>query len=51
MTPDRLILSDRLITMAGPETDGMQGVAIRGDRIERLVTRAEVESLRGPTPR
>ena len=48
MTPDRLILSDRLITMAGPETDGMQGVAIRGDRIERLVTRAEVETLRGP---
>ena len=48
MTPDRLILSDRLITMAGPETDGMQGVAIRGDRIDRLVTRAEVETLRGP---
>jgi predicted amidohydrolase YtcJ len=48
MTADRLILSDRLITMAGPEADAMQGVAIRGDRIERLITRDEVEALRGP---
>jgi len=46
--PDRLILSDRLITMAGPAADAMQGVAIRGDVIDRLVTRDEVEQLRGP---
>ncbi|MDX6378818.1 MAG: hypothetical protein QOE98_3121 [Gaiellaceae bacterium] len=48
MTPDRLILSDRLITMAGAEADAMQGVAISGDRIDRLITRDEVEGLRGP---
>ena len=32
--PDLIILSDRLLTMAGPEADHMQGVAIVGDRIE-----------------
>jgi predicted amidohydrolase YtcJ len=47
MTPDRVILSDRLITMAGAEADAMQGVAITGDRIERLVRRDQVDGLRG----
>jgi predicted amidohydrolase YtcJ len=46
--PDRIVLSDALISMEGATADAMQGVAIRGDRIERLVTRAEVEDLRGP---
>jgi predicted amidohydrolase YtcJ len=46
--PDRIVVSDRLLTMAGPEADAMQGVAIVGDRISRLVRRDEVEALRGP---
>lgn len=46
--PDRIILSDRLITMAGAADDAMQGVAVTGDRIDRLVSRAEVEEVRGP---
>ena len=49
--PDLIILSDRLLTMAGPEADHMQGVAIVGDRIDRLVTRDEVSVLRGPETR
>ncbi len=46
--PDRIVVSDRLLTMAGPEADAMQGVAMVGDRISRLVRRDEVEALRGP---
>jgi predicted amidohydrolase YtcJ len=46
--PDRIVLSDRLITMAGAAADAMQGVAITGDRISSLVRRDEVEALRGP---
>ena len=49
--PDLIILSDRLLTMAGPEAHHMQGVAIVGDRIDRLVTRDEVNVLRGPGTR
>jgi predicted amidohydrolase YtcJ len=45
---DRIVLSDRLVTMAGPDADAMQGVAIRDGRIERLVRRDEVDALRGP---
>jgi predicted amidohydrolase YtcJ len=47
MAPDTIVLSDRLITLAGAEADAHHGVAISGDRIERLVTRSEVSDLRG----
>jgi predicted amidohydrolase YtcJ len=45
--PDRIVLSDRLITMAGPAADAHHGVAIRDGRISDLVDRADVECLRG----
>lgn len=43
---DRVVLSRRLLTMAGPEADAHAGVAIADGRIERLVRGEEVEGLR-----
>ncbi len=46
--PDRIVVSDRLISMAGAAADAMQAVLIRDGRIERLARREDVEAARGP---
>lgn len=43
---DRVVLSRRLLTMAGADADAHAGVAISDGRIERLVRGDEVEALR-----
>jgi predicted amidohydrolase YtcJ len=46
--PDLILVSDRVITMAGTEAPPADAVAVSGGNIHALLRRDEVEAARGP---